>query len=267
MSRITVRLSGPDDVNEPLRFEDFVKQLDSVRQAIRATERVLTGDKTPSIELRVVELSRSSPTQVTVEARQHAKGPDNSDLIINTFFEGVHSLQTRRELPLGFDSSALRAFQAMASMLGKQLYAVDLLKNGDTIALTDALSKNVSALLGQTEYAIGSISGRLEKINLHRDENIFIIYPIVGPAKGVRCRFDHTQEEAAINAVNKYVDVWGRLEYNAIDTFPQQVKVLSIERRELQEPPPKMADMRGISPASIDEKSSEESIGEIRDEW
>jgi transcriptional regulator with XRE-family HTH domain len=120
---------------------------------------------------------------------------------------------------------------------------------------------------GHKQYAMGSISGWLDKINIHRDENVFNIYPIVGPAKGVPCKFGKALEHEAVQAVSKFVDVWGRLEYNPVDSFPQEVNVHKIEVRPDRDGLPKLADLRGVAPEATGEKLSEDFIGDLRDDW
>lgn len=267
IGRITIQMSGQGTTDDLLRFEDFLKQLDAVRHAIRETERIVTGHKAQTVELRVVGLSRSSPANVELEVTRCDKKVDYTGPVVQRFFEGIQAIQYRRETPFGFDGDAVRAFADMGSRLGKSISAMELRANGDSVAVSETISRNAEWILGRREYTFGSVSGRLEKINVHNNQNVFCIYPIIGPASGVRCKFSPSLTQKAIEAVTHFVDVWGRLAYNPIDSFPEEVKAQSIQVREEPPIPPKLADLWGIAPDATGDLSSEDFIRELRDEW
>ncbi len=266
-SHIKIQLSGQDNAEAPLLFEDFLRQLDAVRHALRETERVITKRKEQTIDFRVIRLSRSSPTCIELEAvPRNNEAIDAIPLVNNTFIESIQAIQYRSEIPLEFDGSALRAFANMGSLLGKNISSMELEADGNSVVVSQTMVRNAEIILDNKEYTFGSLSGRLEKINLHNNQNVFSIYPIIGPSRGVKCKFNKALKEKAAKALTHFVDVHGRLVYNTIDNYPEEIQVQEIEIREEPKESPKLCDLQGIA-ADATGNPSEEFIGELRDEW
>jgi len=264
MDEITLRLAAPEE-DDALPLEDFLKQLDAIRHALNETQRVVTKSRKPSLRFKVVGLRRSSPTEVTLRAEPITRGVDDSARVVDAFLNATEHIQRRRSPPTGFDGPALRAFQAMAQMVDKKVTPVEIVRDGRTVHLSRELANNVDSILGPKQYARGSVTGKLEKINLHRQQNVFIVYPIVGPEHGIACEFPARLTEQAVLAVNKYVDVTGRLTYNAVDSYPEKVRATGIEIYR-DRAPFTLAELHGIAPNATGDKSSEDFIGRLRNE-
>jgi hypothetical protein len=188
-------------------------------------------------------------------------------LISRTLIEGIQAIQHRKDVPDGFDGNALRAYIDLGAMLGKNISAMELTANGDSVTVSETMSRNAEAILDRKEYAFGTLSGRLEKINLHNNQNVFSIYPIVGPSRGVKCSFGRGLTHKAAEALTHFVDVQGRLIYNAIDALPEEIQVQEIYIREEPVPKPKLGDLQGMAPGATGDSQSEDFIGELRDGW
>jgi aspartyl/asparaginyl-tRNA synthetase len=106
----------------------------------------------------------------------------------------------------------------------------------------------------------------VEQINLHNGQNVFTIYPALEQGK-VRCVFPKELRRKAIEAVGNYVTVEGRLKYKKGNEQPYEIEVEDIEIYPPEEDLPKLSDLRGLAADAFGNKSSEEVVREIRDEW
>ncbi|MEE9163002.1 MAG: hypothetical protein V3U35_08565, partial [Candidatus Neomarinimicrobiota bacterium] len=72
--------------------------------------------------------------------------------------------------------------------------------------------------------------------------------------------------EIAINNVNRYLKVTGRVKYHQKSIYPYAVNVDKIEVFPHEEALPTLYDLRGIAPNATGDLSSEEFIRKLRDD-
>lgn len=135
--------------------------------------------------------------------------------------------------------------------MGLKQPVVSLVRNIDVVLDADELEED------------GAISGRLEEINLHAGTNAFRIYPSVGPSK-VICHFPKDLIGKAITAVNKHVNVYGKLKYKPRERYAQEVTVTDLEIYLDDAELPSLFDLRGIAPNATGGIPSEEFVARIR---
>lgn len=131
--------------------------------------------------------------------------------------------------------------------------------------LDSSISKTISRI-NDLNHSYGSVSGRLESINVHAGANEFFIFPNVG-AKKVRCRFPAYLEHLAVNSVTSWVTVTGYLTYKRRDAFPTQIKVQSMDVHPPSEDLPTLSDLRGVAPRATGRLKSETFVRKLRGEW
>jgi len=262
--RITVQLTGQDDDHGDVRFNEFIKQLDAIRHALSEVERVVARPR--SVYFRIAELHHDSPTTVVLEAVDRTKQAHFAVSVVEKFYQGVEWIQNRAEAPPELDYEALRAFQAMAARLGGSIVGMTIARNGDFVPLTQSFKANIDKILGPSEEEYGVVTGRLEQINLHAGKNSFTIYP-TSDLPRVRCVFPQELREEAVQAVDKYVTVYGIVAYFETSIFPHQVRVRRIDIHEPSDSLPNLDKLRGIAPDATGERSSEEFVRTLRDDW
>jgi len=112
----------------------------------------------------------------------------------------------------------------------------------------------------------GEIMGCLEHVNIHGQENVFYIYPVIGPAS-VRCVFPVellTDVSKAVSKKGTRVIVSGSLKYEKQKTYPYEVVVKKI-RIIKEDDLPKLRDLVGLATDITGGLSSEEFIRKIRE--
>jgi hypothetical protein len=263
---IALQFSGTDADTDALHLEDFLKQMEAVKHAINETQRVLTRGRGPDIHYRVVAISRSSPYRIVLQADAIPTTAAAVATLERTFPAAAEQIQSQGRVPAGFDGPALRAYREMTAALDARLSPLTIESEGHVVAVTNQLAKRVGVLLGPKHFALGSVTGRLEKVNIHGGENAFWVYPLLGPKGGVRCHFRKAMLERVSEGVGRYVDVHGRLTYNAVDYFPEEVRAESMDVHLSDGEFPDMTSLRGIAPEATGRKSTDEFLGDLRDE-
>jgi len=171
--------------------------------------------------------------------------------------------------PDRFDYPAFRAFKEISKLVDThKIEHVGISHNGDTEIPVSALAKSFDLAFGSDERETGSVSGMLEQINLHANQNVFTIYRASNMPK-LRCVFAKDLRQEAIGAVGKHVTVFGQLKYKArLDGGrPFEMKVTSIEVHPPDDELPTLMSLFGIAPDLTGNQSSEDYVRRLRDEW
>lgn len=109
--------------------------------------------------------------------------------------------------------------------------------------------------------SIGSVSGRVEALNIHK-KRVFYVYPVSGPTR-VACRFPKDMFDQVQAAIGRYVTVHGEIDYDDTGTFPALVAVDRIETHEGERP--RLRDLFGAVPNLTGGMESAAYIRAIRD--
>lgn len=259
---LTVRLKGSRADDENVRLSDFVEALAAVRDVLTGIDHVLTKSEVPSTDYKIVGLHRGS-AEVVIEAIPIDGASDNTMTVLDKFFVGLEQIR-EGSAPQEFDSILLEKFGRLARGYKKNIREMVFMRNGSHVAVGTTFQAQVTTIIGEDEISRGSISGMLERINLHLGANVFVIYPIVGPSK-VACHFPPNLLENAIRSVNQYINVSGELRYKVRDKFPYAIEVDAIEPYPDEKELPTIFDLRGIAPNATGNLSPAQFIRKLRD--
>ena len=267
--RITLQLVGQDEDHGDVRFDDFIKQLDIIKKALSETERIVLKEKSQkkTVYYRVVDLSHNSPALVVLEAVSVRVREDRSRQVVDTFFRNLDNIE-EGTIPDGFDYDAIQAFKKIPSLYErKRITEINISRNGDHRRQLNKLSYNIDKIMGPDEYEYGSVTGMLEQINIHSGQNVFTIYPTSDRPK-LRCKFLQDLREDAIEAVGKYVCVFGKLKHKPKLglSYPYEIMVSKIDLYPPEDQLPTLASFRGII-SDMEDIASEDFIRRTRDEW
>lgn len=261
---ITIQIKGDEIDEEHVRFSEFVEQLDRLRNALKRVDHLVSGSEEKSVYYRIIDLRHSSPATLALEAKPLEQQKDYSAIVVDKFLSGLRQIEKTGKAPADFDIPTLEAFKGLTKMLQKHISEVTI-GNGDyTVTLTRELGDRIDQIIGPDEIMEGSIAGMLELINIHNKTNKFHIYPAVGPRKVV-CQFPAHLLNKALSAINRHVNVIGKLKYKQRDSYPYGVAVSEIEIYPPDEELPSLEDIRGIEPNVTGDMSSEDFIRSMRD--
>jgi hypothetical protein len=260
--RIALILEGVPEAEGRIRLNTFLTELQSLSAALGKICRDVSDGK-PNMVFNVVELSYNSPMRVVVAP---APGQEQLASLVLQRFENVADAVSSGKKLEGYDAELLEHFRALAKPVGKQLKYATLLIDDIQYEMDDAVANHVDSALKVDEECIGSIEGRLEKINIHGNANTFHIYPDVGPNK-VACHFPNSLKDEAILALGRKVEVSGVLKYRQGATFAHAISVNAIESFPANDESPTWEDLWGRAPDATGTLSSEAFVRELRDAW
>jgi len=161
-NRLTIRLEGSEADSGHVRLTDFLEQLEAVKEALKQTERLITGEHTASVYYRIIDLRHSSPATVVLEAVS-ARPSNKPARVINTFIASMGTIQRMHRAPRRIDLAALQAYRNVGVPLERQRVGkVTLANTKRKVALDPRFSETVDEIIVPDEVEMGSISGRLE---------------------------------------------------------------------------------------------------------
>ncbi|MCH7921612.1 MAG: hypothetical protein IH975_01090 [Nitrospinae bacterium] len=264
--RIKLQVRGLESDDGYVRLNIFVTHLHNLRSTLINVDRMVSRKRRASAYYRVIELDCSSPATIVIEAQPFIKDIDNREEVEKRFFGGMRQIKETGTAPENLDRAALEQMRGLASQVGKTVVSATISNGEHTIDLTEGLKAKIDVLLAEVDSTEGSIEGMLEAINIHKEANVFRIYPVIGPKK-VSCHFPNRLREDAIRAVDSFVSIEGTLKYMKNAPFPHEIKVSKIEVYPPEDELPSLEDLRGIAPNATGDLSSEEFVRKIRDEW
>jgi hypothetical protein len=246
-----------------VRLSELVGQLADIEFALRHTEEMIAKSK-PALSYKVTAISYSSPLMLELEPEtEDVERKKLSQETVIQFTGGMRSILQKKELPPHFDAAISEAYAQIGRRVGKTISRLVISANGDSFTIPSSFQAETKAMLGAGLTAYGSIKGRMEAINLHKQKKEFRIYPHVGPDRVV-CFFPHDLMESAIGAVNKYITVFGKLRYRARSEYPHEIDVDRIEIHPPDEELPSFLELKGIAPDMTGGLTSEDFIRKKR---
>jgi hypothetical protein len=278
--RIKIRALGSDEDHGHLRFADFIKQLDLVRNALKQTERQMTGEE-GRVYWRVVDLRHSSPATVTLEevlprltvTKQRAREKmtreqrqaEAAPPIIERFMTVMSQIRARATVPENrHDLSLLESYRELSSVTEQHVASFQIEAQRKRVKIDATFRKNIDTIIGPDELVEGSLTGMVEAINLHNTLR-FNLYPIVGPKK-VAGAFSADMKREVIEAIDRYVRIHGTLRYKSWAPYPHAIDVKSIEVLPHDDDLPTLGQLRGVAPEATSDMTSEDFVRAHRDD-
>lgn len=265
--RVRFQLLGHAAEKGHVLLADFVRQLDALRAALRATDEALGTDDT-KVTWRVVDLEHNSPATIVLEEVVTKKSDGRATPRVAAEFGAVLGSINRRGTiaTARKDIAALETYRelAMIAMSGAERATLTVGRN--RVDLGPKFLERLEKVIGPDETIDGSVMGTLDAVNLHVRPT-FTIWPIVGPRR-VSCRFDGDDlRKKTIDGLGRYVEVTGKLHYKSWAQFPHAITVEGIEILPESRDLPTLSSLRGIAPDLTGDESSNEFVQRIRDEW
>jgi hypothetical protein len=263
---ITIEVRGSHADGGNVRLEEFIEQLDVIRNALRETERSVTH-RDPDLYYRIIDMKHQSPATVVIEAASGREGGTaDSQLagaVVRYFTTNLRFISRKSRAPRTANVPVLETYREMTAPLQKHITEVVIRSGEHSVVINNKFRDAIEHVLGPEESSYGSISGRLEALNLHNTFK-FSLYPTVGPSK-VTGKFKRKLRTKFTNAIDKYVTVYGLLRYKTWDKFPYAVIAEDIVVH-TDPPATTLADLKGMAPAATGDLTSVEFLDQIRNE-
>lgn len=228
--QITVTIKGTSGVDGSLRLSEFLKELEAIKVALKHTERIVTGNDDSGLYFKIVGLSMSSPATVVLEETpvpvDGKRGRLPRTPISGKLVSTLSQINRRGTVPVeARDLPTLEAYRSVGS--ASRGGAVTIASAARSVEIAPEFERKVDKIIGPDQVLEGSITGKLEAINLHNTTQ-FAVYPPVGPGK-VACTFPAELKSRVIQGIDHNVRVIGKLRYKHWAPFPHAITAEDIE--------------------------------------
>jgi hypothetical protein len=265
---LTVELQPLDGKHDELRLDDFLEQMATLKTALRETERLVSGGE-PSLYFTIKHLQKNSPARVVLEAVSddgvQKSSPRYASYVVRSLTTNLRLITHKRRLPAKMDVATLESYREIAIPAEKRRIKVKIEAAGHAVSVGRGFREILESLVGEDERSYGSVSGRIEAINLHDKNRRFLLFPIIGPSKIVGT-FRSKDRKAFAAAVDKYVTVCGKLRYKTWDKHPYNILADTITVHD-SDPRPSLEALRGVSPDATGHLTTQEYIDSLHDDW
>ena len=249
-------------------MNDLIDQLDAVKAALNQVDITVTGKKSPSLYYRVTGMSMNSPATFDIEAVSRDKTLPrlHSKRVVLKFKRDLATvISGKRPKEAGLE--LLESYGALVQPMRKHVAQVSLQFDEQSMDIPRNLDMKVDEILGPDQIEHGSIVGSLDVIDVHKQRNLFRIYPVIGPSS-VKCRFPQSMFSDAVAGIQHFVRITGDLHFKKSERFPHLVKVSKIEVLPERSPAASLSNLRGIAAGALGNKSSTEYVDGVRNgDW
>jgi hypothetical protein len=256
---VTVMLKGPPALDDQPQLAQFLKFCGKVGRCLRIIEgRDL--DERQRVRLVVADL-RTGSAVMQIAALPPQRGADRRQAIVAEFRHTVRSLQNGLPISHRLTYSELRDFRTIAAPLQSGATEAWI----DDVRITTQYTANIDRILEGGAKSTGSISGRLERLNVH-NANEFSLFPAVSDDE-ILCKFPDELWGTVQQAIKRTVTVLGEMTYRPDTAFPDRVRVESIEIHPDDDDLPTLMDLHGLfGDECTNGQTAEEFIRAIRNE-
>lgn len=251
---------------DSITLNALVSALRSFLGVLEDVDSAISGQPNGSVRWEVLTLEKKSPTTIGVIAHPKEALADLAPRIEAELIDGLAVLSYAAERRPYYSDAVLSKIQRLAQQsksLGRiRVYTGE--KNGDgrqTFIDQDTL-KNIHELTGSKEQALGSVTGNLDAITVHRANEFRVWDEYSG--RPVTCRFTPDMEDEIKTFLRKRVWVNGLVYFNQAGQ-PTAVNVDGIELATPESSLPTIEEMSGLVDDFTDGMPLGEYLEDLRD--
>lgn len=253
--QLTFRIVGKDFGF--VEFGDFVVFCDAIQKCLRLSEEAAVG-RSGGVRYRIVDLECSS---AIIKLEPRAKRDSDAGRRTVAHFRDTVDALNRGHVDPRMQPDALETFRSLAAPLMKHASRVVI---GRT-TLNEKYVTTISRLLDEVTSYEGSISGLLERINVHNAKNEFVVYPPIANRQ-VPCLFHDALLTDVRRAIKRNVTVFGTVFYRPGAALPSRVHARTIEIHPSDDELPDLHALRELGSWGTDGLSAVEFVRALRDE-
>ena len=263
--RVIFKMEGTDENSGHLDLSVLQEKISQFFSLLKSSAKDSGEDGTI---FQVVNLSHSSP--VTIECEFIGENKLPATLAFDYFTKNLDSVEAGQTS--NFSHTTFDAMENLVKSKTKKIARVELQAIGSTSGyervwkLDDAFRQKLAEARNEDYVQINTVDGKLEAINIH-GKPMFKIFTWLPYVAGVRCIFPQEMLEQVMGALGKLVSVSGKCHNRPDSVIPYEIQVREIK---VLPPPDKslsLDDLHGIAPEAIGDKTPEEFVRELRDQW
>ena len=258
-TKLTFKLIGSERDKGLVHLEDFANFCEGIFKCLRASESIVVG-RAGAISYRITDMKCESAT-IQLQAVHKKNRPDERRQVIKFFRKTVANIEKHGRIDPRINVDDLAAFRELSEPLQHRVKRVVI----GRVSLTEKFSKSLDHLLKEHSSYEGSVTGLLERINVHNDRNEFVLYPAV-PGRQVVCVFPETMLEQVRAGMKRNVTVTGTLFYQPNNPVPTRVNAKQIEIHPADAELPTLFDVRESGTWDTEGMSALEFVRSLRDD-
>ncbi len=264
-SQIKITINGLPKDQGYVRVNALMTAVSNFVKNINRMDKIVTKSGRPSFYLRIVDMSYASPANLVMEPIPEDPKKDYGLEVTTKVFDMYNSVREGTFEKQDFEYGLIEDMVAITDLIEKQVESINFHVNGRGVEINAQFKNSINVALAKDITYVGFIRGDLEYINIHGGQNVFRIYPPIGPSK-VTCHFPEDLKETAIKAVGRFIEVHGVLHYKKMSRFPYQIVVKDMDILPLEDELPTFDDLLGIVPNLTEGMASEDYVRKIRNE-
>lgn len=260
---IEVELKGrPEDDGYPT-VEAVTALLDQIKASVRRLSVV--ANNMAALQLRIIQISFNSPLRMKIELRSRKKDGFYVRFLATNFLKTLDAIDKERDLP-EFSFPAFDSLAALARTGATKFSAASLRIDNSDFHLDRPFEEKIEQIDRKSIWVFGSVDGRLEQVNIHNQKNIFAIYPTTGPSR-ITCRFQRRDLDRVVGALDRRVEVSGKLYYRPNAPFAHLVEVSDMRAFPILDHEDVFSRLWGIAPKLLESQASDEFVRDHRNAW
>ena len=262
---LVLKLEGPEKNDCHLALSVFAEKLRQFNVFLTSSAKDGNQDRTT---FQVVNLSHSSPAMLECKPISENLLPTTGTII--QIQQDLDSVQSNEAQYLS--NTALSALENLARFDQKKIARAEIQVIGEesevyVYPLNDRFREALRAARDAEDRVISTIDGKLEQINIHKDQNTFRIYPDLPNRPAVVCQFPAQLLTEVQKALGRFVSVRGECFYRPNAAFAYRITVQEMTILPPDSELPSLRDLYGIAPDATGDKTTEQFVRQLRDEW
>lgn len=263
--KVTLAIEGPDCNNGHLELSVFAEK---IRHFLHLLNENAKEEGAAGVAFHVVHLSHSSPAIIECEP---VAGNVQADAAVHAVGRSLMDVEKKNSQNLSH--AVLSSMEQLAKFSATKVAWAEIgISESDheserIYKLDHRFKEQLSLARHQEDKIISTIDGRLEQINIHNNVNTFRIYTSSPTFDSVNCRFPPKLLEKVQSSLGAFVSVSGECFYRPEAPFPYKINVQGMKVLPPTEELPTLSDLYGIAPGATGDRSSEQFVRELRDEW
>lgn len=264
--KVTLILEGDPSERGDVRLETFIGELAKFADIARKAEEFVSGGNTQSsMYYRIINLQRSSPATVTLEACTKKPDLDLREIVHAEISDTMKRLGSGEEIRGRERFYLVDSIKHFVDPVGsKRLSLLNISIDNNVVYLDEKFKARVDIYVAPEEFSRSYFTGMLDAINIHGASRIFYMYPLVGPNR-IQCIFPDSLLDKAKKSLGARVKVTGQFIYKLNSPYPHSAEVEEIDPFPPEHELPSFGDLLGIEHDLTGGLSSEDYVRAIRD--
>ena len=211
-SQFTIEVAHQD---KPLTVSLLMEALEETLKILQGIQEQMTAEGS-AMEWEIVKISMHSPLKITLAPQSENGQKRLGAKVIGAYFDGLHSLEMRADIPAYFDEDSLEATRKLARLSDEGVILKMRADKKEIIEPTMFIATNIDNILAREPkgyYDITTFEGKLEIINTHGKNSVFIWEPVTD--NRIECLLENEEQlQQAKDYLRKRVAIHGKAKYN-----------------------------------------------------